>query len=211
MQCDCCLSQAPGKAYVYGSGHICNRCDHRRRREQPARSPGPSAAPTVRRSHRRNEWDSEEVSSAITRRVQLTSLTSSVAIFLLSKSSPLPLHQNINLTHRGLLVLSHEGATHLLSFCLWILLSRFHKQRRLNDRQLLIAHQLHAQDNSFPSPVPAGTIALFRSAVAQHGIRRPSASYRSVMHGVCSLTSERNRQSYHMPPLSPHLPYHLKR
>jgi hypothetical protein len=112
------------------------------------------------------------VSSDITRRVQFTSRTASVAIFLLSTSYPLSPHQHSRLTE----VFSY--------FCTRVPLicSRFAcgycMQRRLNARPLFIAHQLHTQENSIPSLVPAGTVALVRSVVAHHGIRRPSASYR---------------------------------
>jgi hypothetical protein len=173
MQCDCRLNRAQGKLHAYGPGYICTKCDHRMRREQLAQNSGPSAAPIARRSHRRNEWDSEagelrhDATSAVDLRHRLSSYIPSLHIIPSLPTPTIP-------THSGVLVLSHEGATHLLSFCLWILRRRFHTQRRLDARPLLIAHQLYASENSLPSPVPAGTIALVRSVVAHHGIRHPS-------------------------------------
>jgi hypothetical protein len=170
-------TEAPGKLHVYGSGHICNECDHRIRRERLARNPGPSAAPIVRPSRKQNECDSErgelrhDATSVVNLPHRLRRDIPSIHILPSLATPTIP-------THGGVLVLLHEGATHLLSFCLWILLSRFQMQRRMNGRPLLIAHQLYTQENSIPSPVPAGTIALVRSVVAHHGIRRPSASYR---------------------------------
>jgi hypothetical protein len=182
--CECRLNRAQEKLHVYGSGHICAKCDHRRRRERLPRNPGPSAAHIARRSHWRKVRDSEagQLRHDATSAVDLSHFLSSYIPSLHVLPSLATLKSS---TYGGLLVLLHEGATHLLSFCLWILLSRFHMQRGMNGRPFLIAHQLYTLANSLPSPVPAGTIALVRSVVAQHGIRRPSASYRYVMHRVC--------------------------
>jgi hypothetical protein len=149
-----------------------------------------------------------QVSSTIKRRMRLISLTASVAIFLLSTSCPLV---TLKLpAHGGVLVLLHEGATRLPSFCLWILQRRFHMQLRMNGRQLLIVHQLCARANSIPSPIAAMSLALVRSVVAHHGIRGPSASYRQVMPELFSITSERNQHSYRTLPHSPQLTYHTR-
>jgi hypothetical protein len=71
--------------------------------------------------------------------------------------------------------------------------SSFTKGNVLTERQLLINKQLCARENFISSPVPAGTIALFRNLVAHHGIKNPSASFRYVLYGLFSLTSQRNQ------------------
>jgi hypothetical protein len=73
------LGRAPGKLHVYGSSYICNKCYQQIRREQLARTRGSS--PLLSSVAATGEMSAivREVSSDITRRVQLTFLTASVA------------------------------------------------------------------------------------------------------------------------------------